>query len=670
MDKQTIFDRITDLRKQLNKHNYKYYVLNQPEISDFDFDKLMHELFSLEKENPEFFDENSPTMRVGSDLNKDFPKKKHKTPMLSLGNTYSHGELIDFDQRIKKAIGEDFSYSCELKYDGTSISLTYIDGKLKYGVTRGDGIFGDLVTENVRTIKSIPLVLQGQNYPSELEIRGEIFMPHHVFDRLNKKRKAEGKTAFANPRNAASGTLKMQNSAEVGKRKLDCFLYYIAAENLHSDSHTENLEQAKKWGFNIPRHMKKCKNITEAIEFIRHWEKERENLPYDIDGIVLKVDSLKLQHKLGSTAKSPRWAISYKYKAERAKTELLSIDFQVGRTGAITPVANLKPVLLAGTTVKRASLHNADIIAELDVRIGDTLEIEKGGEIIPKIVEVDVSKRHRNSLPFAYIQKCPECGSQLSRKDGEAQHYCPNEDLCPPQIKGKIAHFISRKAMNIAMGEAGIDLLFENGKIHNAADLYALKTDDLIGLEGFAQKSAQNLIDSIEASKKVPFERVLYAIGIRHVGNTVAKKIAKKLTSIDKIISAKFEELIEIDEIGETIAESIKAFFGKEKNKILLEKLRNYGVQLQSDPSRQSDETDILAGKSIVISGTFEKYSRDELKALIEKNGGKNTASVSKKTSYLLAGEKTGLSKLEKAKKLAVEIISEKDFLSMIKIAE
>ncbi len=660
--------KIKELRDKLAHHNYLYYVESNPQISDYDYDMMMKELQALENQYPEFFDPNSPTQRVGSDINKEFVQVKHKYDMLSLSNTYNEEELRDFDQRVKKLISEDPLYVCELKFDGTAIGLTYKKGVLERAVTRGDGVFGDDVSANVRTIKSIPLKLQGSDYPDEFEIRGEIFMSKKVFTELNEQRVLAGEPAYINPRNTASGSLKIQNSAEVAKRRLDCFLYYMLGENLPSDSHLENLHNAKKWGFKISEHGKIANNIDEVIKFISYWDKERENLPYEIDGIVIKVDSLSKQKQLGFTAKSPRWAISYKFLAERVATKLLSIDYQVGRTGAITPVANLEPVFIAGTTVKRASLHNADQIELLDVRIDDTVFVEKGGEIIPKVVGVDLEARPVLSQKVVYITECPECGSKLIREEGEAKHYCPNEYACPPQIKGKIEHFISRKAMNIdGLGTETIDLLFEKNLLRDIADLYQLKDkkEQLILLERMAETKVENIVDGIEKSKLVPFQKLLFALGIRYVGATVAKKLAMSIGNIDDLAKATVEELVEIDEIGDRIAESVIEYFSLEKNRILIEKLKEYGLNFISDESEEG-KTDKLNGLSIVISGVFEKYSRDELKEMISKNGGKNTGSISKKTNYLLAGDKMGPSKLEKANKLGLKIISEDEFLEMI----
>ncbi|MCK4663408.1 MAG: NAD-dependent DNA ligase LigA [Bacteroidales bacterium] len=668
MNTNSIKERIEQLRNQLNDHNYRYYVLSQPIISDFEYDKLMEQLIQLEKSNPEFYDNNSPSQRVGNDINVEFKQIEHKYPMLSLGNTYSKEELAEFDNRIKKLITESFEYVCELKYDGTSISLTYENGILKQAVTRGDGAVGDDVTLNVKTIKSIPLKLKGNDYSENFIIRGEIFISHKGFEKMNAERINNDEIPFANPRNAASGTLKIQNSSIVAKRPLDCFLYYLLGEKLIFDEHFENLNKAKEWGFKISEYIKKCNSINEVYEFIDYWDTERKNLLFDIDGIVVKVNSLRQQKLLGFTTKSPRWAISYKFKAEQTETKLISIDYQVGRTGAITPVANLEPVQLAGTIVKRASLHNANQISMLDIRIGDYVFVEKGGEIIPKIVGVNTKKRNINSEPVKFIEHCPECGTILIKKESEAAHYCPDESNCPPQIKGKIEHFISRKAMNIdGLGEETIALLFKNELIKNIADLYCLKTEQLNPLERLGEKSANNIIDSIKKSINVPFPRVLYALGIRYVGETVAKKLANYFNSIEKLSNANFEELIEVDEIGDRIAESIILFFKDENNKLIINRLKQEEIQFEIKEGDKIKKSNKLEGLSIVISGTFKKYSRDELKALIEQNGGKNVSSVSSKTSYLLAGENIGPSKLSKAKKLNVKIISEDDFFIMIK---
>jgi DNA ligase (NAD+) len=662
-----IEQRIKQLRKVLNEHNYKYYVLNQPSISDFEYDQLMKELIDLESAHPEYADPSSPSQRIGDDRTREFEQVAHKYPVFSLSNTYSEEEIIEFDNRIKKAVLNSYNYVCELKYDGASISLTYKNGRLLQAVTRGDGVTGDNVVSNVKTIRSIPLELSGDDYPALFEIRGEIFIPHAGFEQMNRKREEIGEVPFANPRNAASGTLKIQNSSLVAKRKLDCFLYYMLGKNLPSDSHFENLQKAKEWGFKVSQHIKKCTALKEVFEFIDYWEDRRKNLPYDIDGIVIKIDSYTQQNILGFTAKSPRWAIAYKYKAEQAATRLKSIDFQVGRTGAITPVANLEPVILAGTKVKRASLHNADQILLLDVRINDIVYIEKGGEIIPKVVGVEKDKRDSDSKPVEYIKYCPECGTKLIRKEGEAKHYCPNEDGCPPQIKGKIEHFVSRKAMDIGLAEATISQLYESGLVKNIADLYSITKDQLLNLERFADKSAENLINSINNSKKVPFESVLYALGIRYIGETVARKLARHFESLNNLAGASFDDLISVEEIGDKIADSIIDYFNTERNIRLINRLKDAGLQLRQKKETVETVSDKLAGKSIVITGVFKKHSREEIKELIEKHGGKNLSSVSARTDYLITGDKTGPSKLEKARELNVKIISEEDFLDMIK---
>ena len=664
----TIKERIDQLRTDLHRHNYNDYVLNTPEISDKEFDDMMRELQDLEKEHPEYQDENSPTMRVGSDLNKNFTQVTHKYPMLSLGNTYSENEVTDFYDRVKKALNEDFEICCELKYDGTSISLTYENGKLVRAVTRGDGEKGDDVTDNVKTIRTIPLVLHGNNYPEHFEIRGEILMPWEVFEELNREKEAREEPLFANPRNAASGTLKLQNSAIVASRKLDAYLYYLLGEELPCDGHYENLQTAAGWGFKISEHTKKTHSLEEVFEYIRYWDTERKNLPVATDGIVLKVNSMRQQKSLGFTAKSPRWAIAYKFQAERALTRLNRVTYQVGRTGAITPVANLDPVQLSGTIVKRASLHNADIIEGLDLHIGDMVYVEKGGEIIPKITGVD--KDARGMLigeKVKFITHCPECGSKLVRYEGEAAHYCPNETACPPQIKGKIEHFISRKAMNIdGLGPETVDTFYRLGLIKDTADLYQLTAEDIKNLDRMGEKSAENIIKGIKASKEVPFERVLFALGIRFVGETVAKKIAKSFNNIEELENADLEKLTSIDEIGEKIAQSILIYFSSPLNVNLIERLKSAGLQLYRKEEDLNEYTDKLAGQSIVISGVFTHHSRDEYKDLIEKNGGKNVGSISTKTSFILAGENMGPSKLEKAHKLGIKIISEDEFLTLI----
>ena len=663
----TVKEKIDQLRADLHRHNYNYYVLNAPEISDKEFDDRMRELQELEKEHPEYQDDNSPTMRVGSDLNKNFTQVAHKYPMLSLGNTYSESEVTDFYDRVKKALNEDFEICCELKYDGTSISLTYENGKLVRAVTRGDGEKGDDVTDNVKTIRTIPLVLHGI-YPESFEIRGEILMPWEVFEELNREKEAREEPLFANPRNAASGTLKLQNSAIVASRKLDAYLYYLLGEELPCDGHYENLQAAAGWGFKTSEHMKKAHSLEEVFEYIRYWDTERKNLPVATDGIVLKVNSMRQQKNLGFTAKSPRWAIAYKFQAERALTRLNKVTYQVGRTGAVTPVANLDPVQLSGTIVKRASLHNADIIEGLDLHIGDMVYVEKGGEIIPKITGVD--KDARSMLigeKVKFITHCPECGSKLIRYEGEAAHYCPNETSCPPQIKGKIEHFISRKAMNIdGLGPETVDMFYRLGLIKNTADLYQLTADDIKNQDRMGEKSAENIIKGIEASKEVPFERVLFALGIRFVGETVAKKIAKSFNDIDELENANLEKLINIDEIGEKIAQSILTYFANPLNRELIERLKSTGLQLYRREEDLSGYTDKLAGQSIVISGVFTHHSRDEYKELIEKNGGKNVGSISAKTSFILAGENMGPAKLEKAHKLGIKLMSEDEFLTLI----
>lgn len=663
-----IKEKIDELRAELHRHNYNYYVLNAPEIPDKEFDDMLHELQELESTHPEYEDENSPTMRVGSDINKNFVQVAHKYPMLSLANTYSEAEVSDFYDRVRKALNEDFEVCCEMKYDGTSISLTYENGRLVRAVTRGDGEKGDDVTDNVKTIRSIPLVLHGDTFPPLFEIRGEILMPWSVFEELNREKEAREEPLFANPRNAASGTLKLQNSTIVASRKLDAYLYYLLGDNLPCDGHYENLQEAAGWGFKISDLTRKCKTLDEIFEFINYWDVERKNLPVATDGIVLKVNSLKQQKNLGFTAKSPRWAIAYKFQAERALTRLNKVTYQVGRTGAITPVANLEPVQLSGTVVKRASLHNADIISGLDLHIGDMVYLEKGGEIIPKITGVDKDARSfMLGEKVEFISICPECGSKLVRFEGEAAHYCPNETACPPQIKGKIEHFISRKAMNIdGLGPETVDTFYRLELIHNPADLYDLTIDDIKDLERMGDKSAENIIVGIEKSKDVPFERVIFALGIRFVGETVAKKIARSFVDVDELEQADLEKLIGIDEIGEKIAQSILAYFGNATNRELITRLKTAGLQLYRTEEDLSGYTDKLAGKSIVISGVFTHHSRDEYKELIERNGGKNVGSISAKTSFILAGDNMGPAKLEKANKLGITIMSEDDFLKLI----
>ena len=660
-------ERIYQLREELHQHNHRYYVQNAPEIDDRTFDFLMRELQDLEAKHPECHDENSPTMRVGSDLNKNFVQVVHKYPMLSLANTYSEIEVAEFYERVKKSLNEDFEICCEMKFDGTSISLTYEEGKLVRAVTRGDGTQGDDVTDNVKTIRSIPLVLHGEGFPREFEIRGEILMPWLVFEQLNKEREEREESLFANPRNAASGTLKLQNSSVVASRKLDAYLYYLLGENLPGDGHYENMQAASHWGFKVSDIMRKCKTLEEVLDFIRYWDVERKNLPVATDGVVLKVNSFRQQRNLGYTAKSPRWAIAYKFQAERACTRLNMVTYQVGRTGAITPVANLDPVQLAGTVVKRASLHNADIIEGLDLHIGDMVYVEKGGEIIPKIVGVDMDARFMVGDKIRFIDKCPECGSPLTRYEGEAAHYCTNDTACPPQIKGKIEHYVSRKAMNIdGLGAETIDQFYQEGLIHTIADLYTLKAPDIARLERMGKKSALNIMEGIRASKEVPFERVLFALGIRFVGETTAKTLAKAFRSIDALAKASLDDLMQVDEIGARIAESIIRYFANERNCEQVERLREAGVRLEMEELDMSEYTDKLAGKSIVISGVFTHHSRDEYKEIIEKNGGKNVGSISKKTSFILAGENMGPAKLEKANKLGIPIFTENDFLKLL----
>ncbi len=662
-------EQIEALRAELHQHNYNYYVLNAPVISDKEFDDKLRLLQDLEQRHPELYDANSPTMRVGSDLSKDFKQVTHKYPMLSLGNTYSESEVSVFYNRVKEWLnGEDFEICCELKFDGTSISLTYEDGKLVQAVTRGDGEKGDDVTANVKTIRSIPLVLHG-NFPKSFEIRGEILMPWEVFEQLNREREAREEPLFANPRNAASGTLKLQNSSIVASRKLDAYLYYLLGEELPADGHYENLQCAASWGFKVSEHMRKAHSLQEVFDFINYWDTERKNLPVATDGIVLKVNSLRQQRNLGYTAKSPRWAIAYKFQAERALTRLNKVTYQVGRTGVITPVANLDPVQLAGTVVKRASLHNADIIEGLDLHIGDMVYVEKGGEIIPKITGVDTDARgFMLGEKVRFINRCPECQTPLVRYEGEAAHYCPNETACPPQIKGKIEHFISRKAMNIdGLGPETVDLFYQQGLIHNVADLYTLRANDIAGLERMGTKTAVKIIHSIADSKEVPYERVLFALGIRFVGETAAKKLARAIPSIDELASADVEKLKNIDEIGEKIAQSIVSYFQNEANRQLVERLKTIGLQLAlKEDDQASPRSNKLEGSSIVISGVFSKHSREEYKELIERHGGKNVSSISSKTSFILAGENMGPSKREKAQQLGIKLMNEDEFLTLI----
>ena len=674
-------NKILSLRKEIEQLNYQYYVLNSPALPDREYDILLKKLESLEKEYPEYYDPDSPTQRVGSDLTLSFNQVEHSEPMLSLGNTYNEEELRDFDARVAKALGnEPYVYACELKYDGTSISLVYEKGRLVRAVTRGDGIRGDEVTANVRAIRSLPIVLRGHDYPEQLEMRGEIIMPHAVFEALNRQKEEMDEAPFANPRNAAAGSLKLQNPAEVARRKLDCMPYIAMSGGTLTDSHIDNLYKAKEWGFKIPDYPQKCNGIEEVLDYIRKWDKKRHNLPFDIDGIVIKTDSLLQQKKLGFTAKSPRWAISFKFKAEQAETLLKSIDYQVGRTGAITPVANLEPVQLAGTTVKRASLHNADQIALLDIRVNDWVYVEKGGEIIPKITGVNFSKRGLFSEPVVFPDKCPECGSFLIRQEGEAAAYCPNEYGCPPQIKGKIEHFISRKAMNIdSLGEGKIEILYDKGLVKQPSDLYSLKYDDLLGLEkvipadgdkqskkiSFREKTVQNILKGLEQSRDVPFERVLFALGIRFVGETVAKKLARYFENIDAISKASLEELLIVDEIGDRIAGSVIEYFSQQRHTEQIEILKSAGLKFEADSESSTAKTNKLEGKTFVVSGIFS-IPRDDIKRFVENNGGKNTGSISGKTDFVLAGDNMGPEKRKKAESLNIPIISEEDFLKMI----
>lgn len=663
----SVKEQIEALRSELEQHNYNYYVLSAPTISDKEFDEKMKELQDLEAAHPEYYDPNSPTQRVGSDLSKEFEQVQHRYPMLSLGNTYSEEEVRDFYERTERSLNEPFEIVAELKYDGTSISLWYEKGRLVRAVTRGDGSKGDDVTANVKTIRSVPLRLRGNDYPEEVEIRGEILLPWAEFDRLNKEREEQEEPLFANPRNAASGTLKQQNPAIVAARKLDAYLYYVLGEHLPADTHYGNLEAARRWGLKIPNVIKVCHNLQDIFDYIHYWDTERKNLPVATDGIVLKVNSLRQQKNLGFTAKSPRWAIAYKFQAERAETRLNSVSFQVGRTGAVTPVANLEPVLLAGTVVKRASLHNADIIEGLDLHIGDQVYVEKGGEIIPKIVGVNTEARTMMiGEKVRFITRCPECKTPLIRPEGEAAHYCPNDSGCPPQIKGRIEHFVTRKAMNINIGPETVEDLFNVGLVKNIADLYDLRITDLLTLERWAEKSARNLMNSLRESKAVPFERVLYALGIRYVGETVAKRLASSFHSIDRLMEASFEQLVDVDEIGDRIAQSVVAYFSDAENRQIVERLRAHGLQMEVSEEVLANRSERLKGLTFVISGTFTQHSRDEYKAMIEQHGGKNTGSVSGKTSYILAGENMGPAKLEKAAKLGVRIIREDEFLKMI----
>jgi DNA ligase (NAD+) len=667
MGLEEIKEKIELLRKNLTEHNYKYYVLAEPSISDYEFDKLLEDLQALEKEYPQFEDPDSPSKKVGGEVNKNFETFTHEYPMLSLGNTYSQEELQEFDKRIIKQLGHnDYQYVCELKFDGLSISIHYENGKMLRAVTRGDGVKGDVVTDNVRTIKALRTQLGG-SFPEKIEVRGEIFMHRPAFDRMNMEREEAGEALYANPRNVASGTLKLQDSAEVAKRPLDIYLYQLIEKNETIKTHFDSLNQMQTWGLRTSEHARLCGNIDEVFKFIQYWEEERKKLSYDIDGVVIKINDYHQREELGFTAKSPRWAIAYKFKTEAACTKLLSIDYQVGRTGAITPVANLEPVFLLGTTVKRASLHNANEIERLDVRVGDYVYVEKGGEIIPKITGVELSKRAENTIVHPYITECPECHTPIVRKDGEAQHYCPNEAFCPPQVIGKIQHFIHRKALDInGLGDETVELLYHNGLLKNIGDLYALKYEDLIQLDRMADKSVKNLIEGIEASKSIPYQRVLFGLGIRYVGETVAKKLAAKFKTIESLMAATYEELMLVDEIGERIAVSINEFFAEEKNRTLIQRLKEAGLQLENMEVEKEKLSDIFSGKNIVISGVFSRFSRDEIKDLVESHGGKNAGSISAKTSYVVAGENMGPAKLEKARQLNIPILDEEEFLRMI----
>lgn len=662
-----IQNTIQKLREELNQHNYNYYVLDTPTISDFEFDQKLKQLQELENKHIEFFDENSPTQRVGGAITKNFETVAHDYRMYSLDNSYSKDELIDWENRVQKVLGDvPLEYTCELKYDGASISITYENGKLKRAVTRGDGVQGDDVTINIKTIKSIPLQLKG-NYPDKFDVRGEIILPFAGFEKMNQDLIEIGETPYSNPRNTASGSLKLKESAEVAKRPLDCLLYFIIGNKLPFNSQIEGLETARNWGFKVPKEAKLARNLEEVFEFIDYWDVHRHNLPYETDGVVIKVNQFELQDELGFTAKSPRWAIAYKFKSEQVATLLNSISYQVGRTGAITPVANLEPVQLAGTIVKRASLHNADQIEKLDIRIGDTVFVEKGGEIIPKIIAVDLSKRPEISETTKYIMHCPECNTELVRGEGEANHYCPNFYGCPPQIIGRIQHFISRKAMDIeGLGGETVTLLYNNGLVHNYADLYELTVDQILPLERMAKKSAENLVNGVANSKNIPFERVLYALGIRFVGETVAKKLAKHYKSIDALSQANLMDLVLVDEIGDRIAQSVLDFFDNQENKNIIDRLKNYGVQFEITENINPDATEKLMGKTFVVSGVFEKFSRDDLKKVIEDNGGKVGSSISAKTDFVVAGANMGPAKLDKAVKLNVPIISETDFIKML----
>lgn len=667
MDKELAKQRIKELSKELNEHNYKYYVLAEPTTSDYDFDMMLEELMKLEKQHPDLVRPDSPSQRVGGQITKEFAAVRHRYPMLSLSNSYSREEIVEFDNRVRKVVHGELEYVCELKYDGVAVGITYVNGELFQAVTRGDGVQGDDVTTNVKTIRSIPLRLKGTDWPADFEIRGEIFMPRKVFDQINKEKEEAGEALLANPRNSAAGTLKMQDSSVVAKRRLDCYLYSMYGDNLPFTTHYESFMKAKEWGFKVPPFIARCTSLEEVFAFIDRWDTERTKLEFDIDGVVIKVNSYEQQRQLGLTAKSPRWAIAYKFKAETASTILEKITYQVGRTGAITPVANLRPVLLAGTTVKRASLHNADIIEKLDVREGDTVFVEKGGEIIPKIVGVDLDRRPAGLESTQYITHCPECNTELVRNEGEALHYCPNESGCPPQIKGRMEHFISRRAMNIdSLGGETIDQLYHSGLIRDFTDLYDLTKEQLLKLERMGDKSATNLVQGIEASREVPFERVLFALGIRHIGETIARKLAHYFKNIDNLIKASHEQLLEADEVGDKIAGSILEYFGNENNVLIIEKLKQKGLKFELSEEHLANTSDKLKGKSFVVSGKFSKFSRDEMKKAIEQNGGKNVGSISGKTDYVIAGDDMGPAKLEKATKLGVKIIDEEKFIKAL----
>lgn len=665
MNREQAQARIATLSAELNEHNHSYYVLSAPTISDFEFDKLLEELIALETEFPEFLSSESPSQRVGGTITKEFPTVKHQYPMMSLGNSYSKEEMQEFMARITKALEREVEYVCELKFDGVAIGIRYVDGKMTQAITRGDGVQGDEITANIRTIRSLPLQAKG-DFPKEFEVRGEVYFPRDNFDRLNREREEIGEPLYANPRNTASGTLKSQDSAVAASRGLDCFLYGALASERIADTHYESLMKLKAWGFKVSEHMRLCTSADEVFAFLEKWDTERHSLGFDIDGVVIKVNSLDDQDELGFTAKSPRWAIAYKFASEQAVTRLNEVTYQVGRTGAITPVANLEPVLLAGTTVKRASLHNADQIAKLDLHIGDMVQVEKGGEIIPKIVGVDLSQREADARKVEFIHDCPECRTELVRNEDEAKHFCPNELGCPPQVKGKMEHFISRKAMNVdGLGAETVQQFYDAGLVQNVADLYELTYHQIIALDRMADLSTRNILAGLEASKQVPFPRVLFGIGIRFVGETVAKKLAKRFKNIDALMAATEEELIAVDEIGDRIAESVLAFFADDRNRAIIERLRQHGLKLEVEESNELT-SNVLDGKSFVVSGVFSKFSRDEIKAAVEQHGGKNVGSISKKTDYVLAGDKMGPEKLKKAEALGVPIISEEEFLGMI----